>query len=301
MTRTSFAPAVALSLSIALLASCVPIPSLAPPCTPPTPQRVLIVIEENKAFSEIIANPDAPYINRLASEGALFTSSFAVTHPSQPNYIAFFSGSTNGVSDNAAHSHDEFTAPNLGSKLLAAGHTFAGYSDSLPETGFDGPSAGDDLTGLYERKHNPWVNWQDASVPLPPNKLPPSVNRPFTDFPADFAALPTVAIVVPNQKHDMHDGSIAEGDAWLEQHIAPYVAWADSHDALLILTFDEDDGREFNRIVTIFHGPMIQPGHYAQPINHYTVLRTLEEMFALPHTANTDSSGPIPCVVWQAK
>ncbi len=299
MTRTIFS--LALAVSIALIASCVPIPSLAPPCTPRAPQRVLIVIEENKSYFEIIANPDAPYINRLAAEGALFTSSFAVTHPSQPNYIAFFSGSANGVSDNAAYPHDQFTSPNLGSKLLAAELTFAGYSDSLPETGFDGHSAGDDLTGLYQRKHNPWVNWQDASIPLPPNKLPPTVNRPFTDFPADFEDLPTVAIVVPNQKHDMHDGSIAEADAWLEQHIAPFVAWADSHDALLILTFDEDDGREFNRIVTIFHGPRVHPGRYPEPINHYTILRTLEEMFALPHTANTESAGPVTCAVWQVK
>src|SRR5262249_32499138 len=153
---------------------------------------------------------------------ASFTRSFGVTHPSQPNYLALFSGSTHGIGDDTTHPHDLFTSPNLGSKLLAAGMTFAGYSEDLPEMGWDGETAGADLTGFYERKHNPWVNWQDATVPLPPDKLPPSVNLPFTRFPSNLDDLPTVAIVVPNQKHDMHDGSIAEADAWLEQNLGSY-------------------------------------------------------------------------------
>src|SRR5438105_2474857 len=58
-----------------------------------SPAHVVIVIEENRSYSEIIGSSSAPYINSLASQGALFTQSFAVTHPSEPNYLAFFSGS----------------------------------------------------------------------------------------------------------------------------------------------------------------------------------------------------------------
>ena len=65
----------------------------------PRPDHIVIVIEENKSYKQIIGNQDAPYINHLANEGAMFTNSFAVSHPSQPNYLALFSGSTYGVQD----------------------------------------------------------------------------------------------------------------------------------------------------------------------------------------------------------
>ena len=70
-------------------------PALAPNIfgiTPP--DHVVIVIEENHSFSSIIGSSQAPFINSLAQQGALFTQSFGVEHPSQPNYLDLFSGST---------------------------------------------------------------------------------------------------------------------------------------------------------------------------------------------------------------
>ncbi|RPH78538.1 MAG: acid phosphatase, partial [Nitrospiraceae bacterium] len=54
----------------------------------PRPDHIVIVIEENHSYSQIIDSPDAPYINKLAAQGAVFTQSFGVTYPSQPNYLA---------------------------------------------------------------------------------------------------------------------------------------------------------------------------------------------------------------------
>src|SRR5437773_12064566 len=65
----------------------------------PLPDHVVLVIEENKSFKQIIDNSAAPYINSLVTRAALFTQSFAITHPSQPNYLALFSGDTHGVMD----------------------------------------------------------------------------------------------------------------------------------------------------------------------------------------------------------
>src|SRR6266550_279019 len=62
--------------------------------------HIVVVVEENHPYSAIIGNSSAPFINKLASQGALFKSSFAITHPSQPNYLALFSGSTQGVTTN---------------------------------------------------------------------------------------------------------------------------------------------------------------------------------------------------------
>jgi phosphatidylinositol-3-phosphatase len=252
----------------------------------PRPDHVVMVIEENHSYSQIIGSPDAPYINRLATQGALFTQSFGITHPSQPNYLALFSGSTQDVTDNSCP--HTFTTPNLGYALLSAGLTFAGYSEDLPSVGSLICSM-----ELYARKHNPWVNWQGNAV----NGLPATANMPMTLFPSDFSQLPTVSVIVPNQVNDMHHGKdperIQTGDRWLQEHLDAYVQWAQQHNSLLIVTWDEDNGKEDNLIATIFLGPMVQPGRYDQRITHYNVLRTIEDLYGLSHAGASANAAPI--------
>ncbi len=93
----------------------------------------------------------------------------------------------------------------------------------------------------------------------------------------------------------MHDGAtpVATGDAWLQANLDPYVQWAKTHNSLFILTFDEDDGSEGNRIVTIFVGPMVKAGQYGDVINHYTLLRTLEDLYGLSHSGAAATAAPI--------
>jgi acid phosphatase len=249
----------------------------------PRPDHVVLVVEENRAYSRIIGNMAAQYINGLANRGALFTQSYGVTHPSQPNYLALFAGSTMGVTDNSCPF--TFKSENLASLLFAAGFTFVTYSEGLPSPGFAGC-----MQGHYQRKHNPMVNWQGVNVP-------PAANQPFTAFPQDFTRLPTVSLVVPDQENDMHNGSepdtIIRGDQWLRKNLDAYVRWAERNNSLLILTFDEDDGSENNRIATIFVGPMVKPGAYSQRIDHYNVLRTLTDLYGLPAPGRAATAQPI--------
>jgi len=252
----------------------------------PRPDHIVMVIDENHSYSQIIDSPDAPYINSLAARGAVFTQSFGAAYPSQPNYLALFSGSTQGVTDNSCP--HTFTTANLGHALLAAGLTFAGYSEDLPSVGSLICSV-----GLYARKHNPWVNWQGSTT----NGLPATVNLPMTNFPTEYSRLPTVSVIVPNQINDMHDGkdpgAIQAGDRWLQQHLDTYVQWAQEHNSLLIVTWDEDNKKENNRIVTLFVGPMVQVGRYEQRITHYNVLRTIEDLYGLPHAGASSDAAPI--------
>jgi phosphatidylinositol-3-phosphatase len=252
----------------------------------PRPDHIVIVIEENYSYSQMIDSPNAPYINRLATQGAVFTQSFGITYPSQPNYLALFSGSTQGITDNSCP--HTFTTPNLGQALLAAGLTFAGYSEDLPSMG--------SLVcrmGLYERKHNPWVNWQNSIN----NGIPATANLPMTSFPTEYRKLPTVSVIVPNQANDMHNGkdpeAIQAGDRWLQKHLDAYVQWAQQHNSLLIVTWDEDNKKENNRILTLFVGPMVQAGRYEQRITHYNVLRTLEDLYGLSHAGASADAAPI--------
>ena len=75
--------------------------------------------------------------------------------------------------NDSVYPHSNFTAPNLGAKLLSAGFPFGGYSETMPSVGYDGASAGT-APATYQRKHNPWVNWQDSTMPLPANKHHPA-------------------------------------------------------------------------------------------------------------------------------
>src|SRR3954463_10901917 len=116
----------------------------------PHPDHVVVVIMENKSFGQIIGNPAAPNLNTLATEGAsivnaasdpnaLTSGSHALRHPSQPNYLELFSGNHQGVlaDGRPGTSAEPLSAPlpfntrNLAASLIAAGYTFATYSEGL--------------------------------------------------------------------------------------------------------------------------------------------------------------------------
>ena len=245
--------------------------------------RVVVVVEENHAAGDIIGNRAAPFINALAAGGALMTQSYGVTHPSQPNYLALFAGDTFGVTSNVCPLNLG-AAPNLASTLLAAGYSFGGYAENLPAVGSTVCAA-----GPYARKHVPWVNFSN---------VPPSASMPLSAFTGD-GTLPTVSFVVPDLSSDMHDGSVAAADNWLSAHLAGYANWAKANNSLLIVTWDEDDDSEGNRIPTIFYGAGVRPGSYSQTISHYNVLSTIQEIFGLPKTGLAAAAKPVTGI-WAA-
>ena len=233
---------------------------------PPHANNVVIIIMENRDYDPIIGSSAAPYVNRtLVPQSALMTDSHAVAHPSQPNYLALFSGSTQGiVNDSCPHT---LGTDNLGAELIAAGKTFDGYSESMPIDGYGGCG-----TGEYARKHNPWVNFTN---------VPSTSNLIYSGFPH---SAPDVAIVIPNLCNDMHDCSTRTGDAWLKKNVPPILKYNRAHNGLLILTWDEaePDRNGSNRIATLLVGPTVVPGSYNQHINHYSVLRTIETIEGIP-------------------
>jgi phosphatidylinositol-3-phosphatase len=250
----------------------------------PAPLHTVLVVMENHGYGEIIGNPAAPFINGLARRGVLFTRSYAITHPSEPNYLALFSGSAHGVTDDSCP--HVFHAPNLASDLAASGRSFTGYAEGLPGVGSTVCSS-----GAYARKHVPWVNF--AAVPA-------SASQPFSSFPAaDPATLPTVSWVIPDLCHDMHDCSVRAGDAWLASHLGGYAAWAMTHRSLLIVTWDEDDGGAANHIATIFSGQFVRPGRYGKRITHYNVLATIEQAYHLRRDGHASTAAPITGI-WAA-
>lgn len=279
-----------------LFAQAVLPPALTWPSNLPVYDHIVIVIEENKNYEQIIGNKKAPYINDvLKKEGANLTQMYAEEHHSEGNYFWLFSGNNQKVGFLDDVPQSAIKATNLGAELIRTGHSFKGYSEGLPEIGSMVTKQ-----DLYARKHCPWMSF--SNIPNGHSVADSSNLRFPQDFPSDFNDLPNVAIVIPNLANDMHDGkpaaSIPGGDKWLRRNLDAYYQWAKQHNSLLILTFDESDEFSFtggvtnpadpnpnkrNRIATILAGAHIKPGDYPEDkgVTHVNLLRTLEAMYKL--------------------
>ena len=244
----------------------------------PTPDHVVVVVMENKDVDQVLGTGKAPFLDQLAQTGANFTHAHAETHPSQPNYLALFSGDTQDVTDDSCLSG--LSTPNLATQLQMAGRSFVGFSEGLPAPGFTGCRRGD-----YAQKHSPWAAFTN---------LPAGANQPWTAWPASFDQLPTVAYVTPDLCSDMHDCSVGVGDRWLRENLSAYADWARVHKSLLIVTFDESEStRGTNSIVTLVNGYGVRPGPTDEPVDHYRLLRTIETMYQVPALGHAAATAPI--------
>jgi phospholipase C len=238
---------------------------------------VVVVWMENREATAITAST-MPYLYGLSETYGRADQFYAVTHPSLPNYLAFWSGSTQGVTDDGIH---DLAAASLSSQLAAAGRSWRTYAQDYQagscSTGgsYSGGVDGPGVAGTYARKHNPAMSFtfvsgssQCANI-QPLARFDPSVN---------------VAFVVPNLCNDMHDCSAAQGDAFLRAFL-PRVfaspAWART---LLVVSFDEGStnvsggGRVFTMVARQGLAGVVSTTLH----DHYGLLRTIEDIFGLP-------------------
>jgi acid phosphatase len=244
--------------------------------------HIVVVFEENRSYTDVYGGTDPsvdPYLHALGRSGAKMTDAHALQPGSLPNYLFFFAGKSFGL-DNDEVPDSPLPAPDLGGQLLKSGLSFKCFADGLPKVGYTGVQSGD-----YVRRHNPAIDFAD---------VPASLNRPFSEFPQSprhYASLPTVSLVIPDVKHNMEDGTVSEGDAWLEGHLSSYAAWARKHNSLLIVTWDE--GSINQHIPTVIYGANIHPGAYTERINLVTLLRTIENTYDLPIANAADRVNPL--------
>lgn len=264
-------------------------PPVAPVARPPALRHVWVIVLENKPYDAIIGSPDAPFLNELAATSGLATRYVSVAKPSQPNYIALFSGSTQRVIDNDPH---DIAAPNLADQLEAAGRTWRVYAENVPpgcstvatsQDGVDGP-------GTYARKHEPAISFR--SIARDPERC--ANIQPLSAF---DPAVGDFTLIIPNLCHDMHDCGIPVGDAWLRTFVPRIIdspAWRDG--GALFVTFDEgvDSTTPPDRVVTIVSSPLVSPGTTsAVPHSHYSLLRTIQDAFGLPCLEETCSANTL--------
>lgn len=239
------------------------------PSGQPTFSHVVVVVEENHSYSEVMGNTSMPYFNQLASQYSVAAQYFANAHPSLPNYFMLTTGQTETLDDNFSGTISDDNAVR---ELVKAGKSWKCYAESIPSQGY---LQGD--SGSYLRHHNPFSYLSDVQ-----NDSSQAANIvPFTQFATDLAnnALPQYSFVVPDVTNDAHDGTLAQADSWLQSNMAPLIAnSAFQSSGLLIITFDEGDQSDLNhgggQVATLIVSSQAKKGFQSQTLyQHQSTLR----------------------------
>jgi acid phosphatase len=255
----------------------------------PSFEHAVVIVLENKAYGDVVGSPDAPAFAALARRYALLTDYRGVAHPSLPNYLALVSGSTQGITSDCTDC--PVAARNLADTLEQAHKTWKTYAEGLPSAGFTGGHA-----GRYAKKHNPFVYFDDVT------SKPARLHRimPLTAFAVDLQArrLPDYALVIPDLCHDMHDCPVATGDAWLSSFLKPLLGSRALGKGVVFVVFDEgshdDDAGGGGHVPALVLGKAVRPGtRFTAPVDHYGLLRTIEDAWHLPRLGKSAGAAPI--------
>ncbi len=229
----------------------------------PTASHVVIVLEENTNYSNVVGSSSMPYLNSsLINRYGLATQYYANTHPSIGNYFMLTTGQILTNDDSQTPSSFPVSANNVVRELLTAGKTWKGYGEGLPSVGYTGGDwSFNGCTGYV--RHFPLAYLTDVQ-----NSAAQKLNLvPFTQFATDLAngTLPNYSFVTPDGCNDLHDGSAAQADSWLQTNIAPLLTNSQfTTDGLLIIVFDESGSDNTNgggRVEWMVAGPKVKPAY----------------------------------------
>jgi hypothetical protein len=246
--------------------------------------HVIVIVMENAEYSEVIGNSAAPYTNGLARRYGLATQSFAITHPSLPNYLALTSGATGGVSSDCTGCH--VGATNIVDQLEAARVSWKAYLEGAPTTCFKGAGSGG-----YAKKHNPFIYYDNIAGSAGRCKKLVGFGQLSSDL--RRGRLPTYAWITPNLCDDGHDCGVSGSERFLARTVPSLLRVLGPH-GVLIVTWDEGSSNaeccggvaQGGHVATIVAGPDVRRGgRDGQPVDHYGVLGTIEEALGLPPLA----------------
>jgi hypothetical protein len=287
--------------------------------TPPggTP-HIMEIVMENHGAGAIIGNSSARFQNSLTTSYITLTNWTGIGHPSAPNYVGIVSGQNNGLAgagdcSPSIGSSCDWSGDNLGNQLFAAGIHAQWFAEDLHG---DGCSIGNSETGNNDVNHEPWAymdKWQatagacaEAGLTTTSPGDPEVINAIKSPNPPSFVW------VTPNLTDDTHNGTVAQGDNYLQSLVTAVQAtqWY-AQNGTIIITYDEDEGETnppgycTNAVILpavddtciptfIVSAKDANVGAISTPGDHYGMLRSLEECYGLPllnNAAAVNSSG----------
>jgi phosphatidylinositol-3-phosphatase len=245
--------------------------------------HVVTIVMENKDASTVLGPGGMPYVKGLARRYGLAAQSYAITHPSLPNYLALVGGSTFGVTSDCTSC--QTAATSVVDQLEARKITWRAYMEGMPEACFTGATS----PAGYAKKHDPFMYFD--RIARQPRRCAHVAPLPRLASDLRAGTLPTYAWISPGLCHDTHDCSPAVGDRFLAKLVPPLLRGLGPH-GFLVLTWDEDEGgggpsccggSTGGRIPTIVAGPDVRRGaRMSTPVDHYGVLRTVQDALGLP-------------------
>ena len=251
--------------------------------------KVMTVIFENENQENIAS---LPFFAKLATEGASLENFHGLAHPSQSNYIALISGSTNGCTSDA---NINISAANITNLLEKKNLTWKVYAEGYPGNCYLGAR-----TGKYARKHVPFLSFK--SIQNDSTKCGNIVDASALEADVANGTLPDYAFYVPDLNNDGHDTSGEFADKWFAKTFGPLIADPKfMNGMLLISTFDESLTSEpTNHIYTSFYGAGVKAGSTSSTkYTHYDLLRTIEDAFGLGTMASKDAAAKAITGIWQ--
>ena len=252
-----------------------PAPPPAPVVSAIAPTKTLLIVAENHSADQALSG--MPYLASLGRTYGVTTDYRAITHPSLPNYLAMAGGSTFGVTDDRSPASHPLRGQSVFDQAIASGRTAKTYAEAMP--GNCGLSA----TSRYPVKHNAWAYFADATSRANCRRFDVPSGTPASGaLRNDIAtgSLPNVGALLPDICNSAHDCSLATADSWLRGWMTAITAGPDFKAGRLsvIITFDEDEGRSGNRVLTTVVAPGTRAVRSDQPYTHYSWTRYASEL-----------------------
>ena len=194
-------------------------------------QHVIVIIMENKGYTQIIGSSDAPYQNELAKKYASGSKYYGVYPESLPNYISIIAGYPYLTKDKDPGTMAPLKEQTIVNLLQSKNLTWKGYFEDMPEVCYlkDSGKSG------YIVHHNPFVYFDIRNDDRCKNTV--GLDNFYKDLSDN--TLPNYSFVVPNNIHDSHDSTVADGDEWLSTFVPKIINSTVFNNTALFIVYDE--------------------------------------------------------------
>jgi hypothetical protein len=252
---------------------------------PPTYDHVIWIWMENHTADEVIGNQGAPYETDLVNQCGTATHYSQVGSPSLPNYIGATSGDTHGIADDAGPASHPITSDNIFRQVRTSGRTTRSYMEGMPG------ACALQSSGRYAVKHNPapyYVGDDDRRACTVENVPLGDTSRGALIDDLNAGTLPAFSFVTPDTCNDTHDCPVSTGDKWLAQWLEVVLnsSTYKQHRTAVFVIWDED-----TPMPNIIVSPTTPRGSRSdEAVDHYSLLRTTEEILNLPFLGTAASA-----------